>query len=247
MNQVDQQKAHYNRYFTSAEAVAQRQDSFKRHFLAAAVRHLSLTTEDQILELGCGHGVLTEHLLASGCKVTAIDLSGAGLATLRSAFTDEIAVGRLLTQEIEINSFLETTTNTYDCICGSGILHHLPDLELTLRLAKQRLVPGGRLFFGPEPNASGIYGLAWRYLAQPISRLFGSNFDWEVEKNTLNITIRNLHQVLDTIGYQQIEIRPYQVIPHFNQRVLRKLDTRLINTAALAPVAIYLAVYAKNR
>ena len=42
--------------------------------LASTVEWAEVTSEDHVLEVGPGPGVLTEVLLKTGCKVTAIEL-----------------------------------------------------------------------------------------------------------------------------------------------------------------------------
>ena len=47
--------------------------------------------EDHVLEIGPGPGVLTEVLLAKGCKVTAVELDSGACEHLRSVFAEELA------------------------------------------------------------------------------------------------------------------------------------------------------------
>ncbi|MAJ01483.1 MAG: ribosomal RNA small subunit methyltransferase A [Euryarchaeota archaeon] len=49
-----------------------------------------VTKDDHVLEIGPGPGVLTEVLLETGCRVTAIELDGGACEHLRSVFAPEL-------------------------------------------------------------------------------------------------------------------------------------------------------------
>src|SRR6202023_4104022 len=45
--------------------------------------------------------------------------------------------------------------NTFDLVVGHAVLHHIPDVELTLREVLRVLRPGGRFVFAGEPTSVG--------------------------------------------------------------------------------------------
>lgn len=61
-----------------------------------AVKHSSVCEEDHVLEIGPGPGVLTEVLLESHSKVTAIELDEGAVKHLTEIFAPEIADGKLI-------------------------------------------------------------------------------------------------------------------------------------------------------
>ena len=61
-----------------------------------AVKHSSVSEEDHVLEIGPGPGVLTEVLLESHSKVTAIELDEGAVKHLTEIFAPEIADGKLI-------------------------------------------------------------------------------------------------------------------------------------------------------
>lgn len=75
--------------------------SLGQHFLVndevleRTVAWAEVDVEDHVLEVGPGPGVLTEVLLASGCKVTAVELDRGACAHLRTEFAEAFADGRL--------------------------------------------------------------------------------------------------------------------------------------------------------
>ena len=60
-----------------------------------SVNHSAASINDHILEIGPGPGVLTEALLNSGSKVTAIEIDGVAVKHLREMFAPEIDQGKL--------------------------------------------------------------------------------------------------------------------------------------------------------
>ncbi len=72
-----------------------------QHFLvndeliAFSVKHATLSSQDHVLEIGAGPGVLTEALLNSNSKVTAIEIDTVAVKHLREVFAPEIEQGKL--------------------------------------------------------------------------------------------------------------------------------------------------------
>ena len=71
--------------------------SLGQHFLindeliAKSIEFGEVSANDHVLEIGPGPGVLTEALLATGCKVTAIEIDAGAVDHLRDVFSKEIA------------------------------------------------------------------------------------------------------------------------------------------------------------
>ena len=82
-----------------------------QHFLKSAdvvrqiVRAGSVTSDDTVLEIGPGKGVLTAELLAGAGKVIAIEKDLDLIAKLKETFKDEIASGKLELIEDDIRNF----------------------------------------------------------------------------------------------------------------------------------------------
>ena len=68
--------------------------------------------------------------------------------------------------------------DTFDLVVGHAVLHHIPDVELSLREVVRVLKPGGRFVFAGEPTTAGnVYArplstLTWR-VATNVTRLPG--------------------------------------------------------------------------
>jgi SAM-dependent methyltransferase len=96
--------------------------------------------EGVVLELGCGSGLLTRHLLDAGHRVIATDASPAMLA-----LAEEYAAGAELRELVLPDDPLPVA----DAVVGVGhVLNYLPDeaaLERGLAAAARAVRPGGML------------------------------------------------------------------------------------------------------
>jgi len=111
------------------------------------IKNAGLKPDATCLELGCGTGEFTTRLLASGCKLTAVELSEAtaNVCRQRTKNKAEIVVGNIETGE-------GLTGRAFDAIVGVSVLHHV-NMELCFKNTFSLLKPGGRFAFS-EPNMS---------------------------------------------------------------------------------------------
>lgn len=110
------------------------------------VRAAGLTPGVSCLELGCGTGEFSARLVATGCRLVAVELSPATAAVCGRRLGDRgaVVVGNVETGE-------GIPEEAYDAVVGVSVLHHV-DLDQCLRnTLVARLRPGGRFAF-TEPN-----------------------------------------------------------------------------------------------
>jgi 2-polyprenyl-3-methyl-5-hydroxy-6-metoxy-1,4-benzoquinol methylase len=103
------------------------------------------------LEVGAGHGAITQHL-ARGRRLVATDLSDSCLSALRSRFADSpnVQVRRMDLRSIDVRE-------TFDSVVLINVLEHIHDDRGTLRALSERLNPGGNcLIYVPAFN--WLYG-----------------------------------------------------------------------------------------
>jgi 2-polyprenyl-3-methyl-5-hydroxy-6-metoxy-1,4-benzoquinol methylase len=170
----------------------------------------------RVLDVGCGTGNVTRKLAAFGYRVTALDISPEMLAILRgrvSAEVELVASG--------VDAFLAATRQTYDLVCFSSVLHHLPDYRATLVQVAQRLNPGGFLYvtheplqFRPKPPAYRYVHLASEYWYTLTLKMMG------VPMGTLDYTLSDFHvsagivpqELVDYLaghGLRTVQLRSY--------------------------------------
>lgn len=110
-----------------------------------------LPSEGEAIDLGCGTGRGTLHLLARGLQVTAVDRESEGLDVLRSKMTDGAKV------RIIQSSFEDLALESYDVVVGCYSLFFLPPsdfAEFWPRVA-EAVRPGGIFageFLGPNDD-----------------------------------------------------------------------------------------------
>lgn len=97
----------------------------------------------RVLEYGCGTGSEAFELARAGAAVTAIDISKTAIA-IASDRADELGLS------IEVHEMnaeqLDFAPNSFDLVCGSGILHHL-ETDAAADQIGRVVAPGGRAVF----------------------------------------------------------------------------------------------------
>lgn len=105
-----------------------------------------------ILDIGCGGGILSESLAKLGANVSGIDLSedAINIAKLHAASNPETASLKLNYQKISIEDFLLHSTQhqqpLFDIITCLELIEHVPDPKSLISNLKKLLKPNGKLF-----------------------------------------------------------------------------------------------------
>ena len=89
---------------------------------------------EQVLDLGCGDGALTEKLVAAGCRVIAIDSSAEQIGAARARGLDARR-GSAETLPFEAE---------FDAVFSNAVLHWIRDASAVIASVHRALKPGGR-------------------------------------------------------------------------------------------------------
>lgn len=122
---------------------------------------------DRALELGCGSGFFLLNLIQAGVarRGSVTDLSP-GMVKVATRNGENLGLdidGRVADAE-----GVPYEDNTFDLVVGHAVLHHIPDVEKSLREVVRVLKPGGRFVFAGEPTSVGntyarsLSTLTWR-------------------------------------------------------------------------------------
>jgi ubiquinone/menaquinone biosynthesis C-methylase UbiE len=100
------------------------------------------------LDLGCGAGNLTNHLLNMGCNVMAADVSSGFLDLVKDKFSgSNISTFQLNGQDLN-----GIEDNSIDFIATYSVLHHIPDYIMTINEMIRVCAPGGIIYIDHEQN-----------------------------------------------------------------------------------------------
>lgn len=110
-------------------------------------------TGKEVLDYGCGMGEESIYLASLGARVTGIDISEVGVASLKKRAEYHKLDIKAYEMRVDPTSFSD---ESFDCVHGLGILHHV-GIEAGLAEVRRLLRPGGiAVFLEPMGNNRAI-------------------------------------------------------------------------------------------
>jgi len=99
----------------------------------------------QVLDVGCGGGILSESMAAKGAEVTGIDM---GAAPLEVARLHLLETGEEVDyQQIPVEELASQRAAEFDVVTCMEMLEHVPDPASVVTACARLVKPGGHVFF----------------------------------------------------------------------------------------------------
>lgn len=100
------------------------------------------------LDVGCGTGNLTAHLIAAGATVTAADVAGAFLALVEARFGGTGKLDGVL--RLNGADLRPASDGAFNLVVTYSVLHHVPDYVALVREMARVAAPGGVVLIDHE-------------------------------------------------------------------------------------------------
>ena len=121
-----------------------------------------------ILDIGCGGGILSEALAASGGQVTGIDLASSALSAARAH--QEISGLSIDYRHTTAESLADEAPAQFDVIVCMELLEHVPDPRSILSASRRLAKPGGDIFFSTI-NRTWLARLLVIFVAESVLKI----------------------------------------------------------------------------
>ena len=118
------------------------------HLLNLVVRLSNVKKDQNVLDIGCGTGLLSlKFLEKADCFITGID-SSSEMLSIFSEKIKKLALSDRLVYKLEDAAALEFKQNSFDIVASTVTLHHLKNKFPTIKKIHDILKPGGRFVLG---------------------------------------------------------------------------------------------------
>jgi len=115
-------------------------------------------SEKNVLDVGCGGGILAESMAHEGAHVTGIDMGDANLTIAKMHLYES---GEQVTyQKMMVEELAEQQPEQYDIVTCMEMLEHVPDPGSVIAACKKLVKPDGHVFFSTVNRNAKSYAMA---------------------------------------------------------------------------------------
>ena len=112
----------------------------------AWIDELASLSGKQVLDVGCGGGILSDSMARKGAQVTGIDLSTKALRVAQLHALEASTAG-VSYREVSAEALAEEQPASFDVVTCMEMLEHVPDPASVVRACATLVKPGGWVFF----------------------------------------------------------------------------------------------------
>lgn len=178
----------------------------------------------KVLEIGCGTGYFTKEIAKNNAHLTAIDISPDLIKIAKNSVN---YISNNVIFKIENAYSMSFSNQSFDCVVGSSILHHL-EIDEALKEIFRILKFGGKICF-TEPNMMNPQ-IALQKNIPYIKKILGDSpdetafFRWTLKKK------------LKKLGFVNIEIIPFDFLHPATPEALIKIIIKIGNSIEKIPL-----------
>jgi 2-polyprenyl-6-hydroxyphenyl methylase/3-demethylubiquinone-9 3-methyltransferase len=118
----------------------------------AWIDELASLSGKNVLDVGCGGGILSDSMARKGAQVTGIDLSTKALRVAQLHALEASTTG-VSYREVSAEALAAEQPASFDVVTCMEMLEHVPDPASVVRACSELVKPGGWVFFSTiNPN-----------------------------------------------------------------------------------------------
>ncbi len=144
---------------------------------------------NDVLEIGCGAGLVASDIAKSGANLTAIDLTSQAIEITKSRFQMENLDGSIMQMDAENLSFDDSS---FDFVVSWGVIHHSGNMEKIISEIHRVLRPGGKAYimvYNKNSIRYHIYCRFWlgiikiKFIKMSLNEIVGSVTDGYIARH----------------------------------------------------------------
>src|SRR5450830_1344103 len=110
------------------------------------ISHLCPLKGQQVLDVGCGGGILADAMARAGAQVTGVDLATKALRVAQ-LHALEAQTPNVEYREVSVEALAQQQPGSFDLVTCMEMLEHVPDPASVVRACATLVKPGGWVFF----------------------------------------------------------------------------------------------------